>query len=87
MEDDKMSKSIDSEQLKILADKIWFLLDEHGIDAEVFNLAVRVSPEFYRSIKENFPDRHELDITVGSGQENWHINLICSPFESPRDAE
>lgn len=85
MEDDKMSKSIDSEQFKLLADKIWSLLDEHGIDAEMFTLGVRVSPEFYRSIKENFPNRHEIDMVASTGEENWHVSLMCSPFASPND--
>lgn len=80
-----MPKTIDSDELKTIADKIWVILREHGIDAEMFTLGVRVSPEFYRSIKENFSNRHEIDMVVSRGGENWHISLMCSPFASPKD--
>ncbi len=82
-----MKETIDANKLKILADRIWTLFDEFGIDAEMFTVGVRVPPEFYRSIKVYFPDRHEIDMVVGSGEENWHISLMCSPFETSKDNE
>lgn len=82
-----MAKPIDSVQLKSLAKDIKGLLDVYGIEMEMFTLGVRVPSEFYRAVKENFPERHEIDMSVGSGEEDWHINLICSPFASPTDDE
>lgn len=80
-----MAKPIDPIQLKALADDIQGLLEVYGIEAEIFTLSVRIPPKYYESIKENFPDRHRIDLVVGSSEEDWHITLLCSPFASSKD--
>lgn len=78
-----MSTSMDANRLGELAGKIRTLLDEYEIDAMMFTLGVRVTPQYYRSIKGDFLDRHLVDLIVGAGKDDWTINLICSAIEPP----
>ena len=79
-----MSKSMDANRLRELAEELKSLLAEYEIDSMMFTLGVRVTPKYYRAIKENFPERHAVDLIVGAGEDDWSINLICSAIE-PRD--
>ena len=72
---------MDADKLEELAGKISALLDEYGIDSMMFTLGVRVTPQYYQTIKNNFPERHEVDLIVGVSRENWNINLICSVLD------
>ncbi len=69
---------MDEEQLSELAKDMMDLLKEYDVPADNFALKILVPREYYQTIKENFPDRHPMDVIVGSGQENWSITILYS---------
>jgi hypothetical protein len=71
---------MDKEQLSELAKNVMDLLKQYDIEAQRFNLKILVSREYYQSIKNNFPDRHPVDLIVGSSEENWGIDLLYSLY-------
>ena len=80
-----MSKSMNTNRLLELAEELKALLDEYEIDSMMFTLGIRVTPKYYRAIKENFSERHAVDMIVGTAKDDWTINLICSAIEPSDD--
>lgn len=66
---------MDKEQLGKLAQDVRNLLQKYDIPVEGFVMNILVPEEYYQTIKENFPDRHAMDVIVGSGEENWSIDI------------
>jgi hypothetical protein len=69
---------MDAERLSELAKDVMDLLKKYDIPVEKFTLSILVPREFYQTIKENFPDRHPMDVIIGSGAENWAIDILYS---------
>jgi len=68
---------MDKEQLGKLAQDIMDLLQEYEIPGKIISMNIQVLPEYYQAIKENFPNRHPMDVAVGSGEVNWGIMISC----------
>lgn len=70
---------MDPNKLNEVAHQIRELLKSSDIEFNMFNIKIRVTKEYYDSIKDNFLNRPPVDIIVGAGEEDWHIELLYSP--------
>ncbi len=71
---------MDPEQLSELAKDVMDLLKKYDVEVQRFNLKILVPREYYQAIKGNFPSRHPVDLIVGSGEENWGIDILYAPL-------
>jgi hypothetical protein len=71
------------EKLKAINFSVWRLLANEQIPLLKLDINMLVKKNFYETIKENFPNRHPIDMVVNAGAENWTMQIQYSPYEQP----
>jgi hypothetical protein len=69
---------LNPESLSNISEKIRAILEEAGIEVEKFNINILVTKDYYEAVKNNFPDRPPIDMTIGVTEVDWAIQLLYS---------
>jgi len=72
---------MDAKKFYELSERVRQVLEEAGIEVKKISLSANVDPDFYDSIKDNFPDCPRSDRSIYAGQKAvWHVAFNRNPF-------